>query len=93
MILTTFYLYITQLTIHGEVLKVHGTGCRNSKSKMISRELIQYSFIIMILPNASRDGTGMVYSNELIGSGGYVEVRLLFIYKKRIRYPNVFDEF
>lgn len=27
-----------------------------------------------LLPNASCYGTGMVYSNELIGSGGYVEV-------------------
>lgn len=35
----------------------------------------------------------MVYSNELIGSGGNVEVWLLFIYKKCVRYPDVFDEF
>lgn len=45
------------------------------------------------LPNASCDGTGVVYSNELIGSGSYVEVRLFFVYKKCVRYPNVFDEF
>ena len=27
LILTTLYFYIAQLTIHREVLKVHGTGC------------------------------------------------------------------
>lgn len=35
----------------------------------------------------------MVYSDELIGSGGYVEVRLLFIYKECVRHPYVLDEF
>lgn len=45
------------------------------------------------LPNAACDRSGMVYSNELIGSGGYVEVRLLFVYKESIWHPNVLDEF
>lgn len=35
----------------------------------------------------------MVYSNELIGSGSNMEVRLFFIDEKRVRNPNVLDEF
>lgn len=44
------------------------------------------------LPNATSYGTGVVYSNKLIGCSGNVEVRLFFVNKKRIGYPDVFDE-
>lgn len=33
-----------------------------------------------------------MYSNEFVGSGGYMEVRLFFVYKKRVRNPNILYE-
>lgn len=33
-----------------------------------------------------------MYSNEFVGSSSYMEVRLFFIYEKRVRNPNILDE-
>lgn len=34
----------------------------------------------------------MVYSDKLIGCGGYMKIRLLLIDEERVRYPDVLDE-
>ena len=35
----------------------------------------------------------MVYANELVAGGSYVEVRLLLVDEERVRHPDVLDEF
>lgn len=34
----------------------------------------------------------MVYSNEFVRSGSYMEVRLFLVNEERVRYPDVLDE-
>lgn len=36
-VLTAFNFNMTQLTIHGEVLKIHRAGCGNGQSRVINR--------------------------------------------------------
>ncbi len=45
------------------------------------------------LPHAPGYTARVTYPDEFVVGGNCMEVRGFFIYKKRVRYPNIFEEF
>lgn len=48
---------------------------------------------LLLLPDAPRYVSRVVYSYKFVVGGRLMEIRLLLVWEERVGYPNVFDKF